>query len=59
MGRFELILNNRLGFKMYAINLLQPIARFIKNPKPYNLLLCISTIAGRSGILNFVYKVFK
>ena len=59
MGRFELILNNRLGFKIYVINLLQPIARFLKNPRPYNLLLCISTIVGRSGILNFVYKIFK
>ena len=59
MGRFELILNNRLGFKMYVINLLQPISRFLKNPRPYNLLLCISTIAGRSGILNFVHKLFK
>ena len=59
MGRFELILNNRLGFKIYIINLLQPIARFLKNPRPYNLLLCISTIAGRSGILNFVCKFFN
>ena len=59
MGRFELILNNRLGFKMYVINLLQPIARFLKNPKPYGLLLCISTMAGRSGLLNLVYKALK
>ena len=59
MGRFELILNNKLGFKMYTINLLQPIARFLKNPRPYGLLLCISTMAGRSGLLNLVYKLLK
>ena len=59
MGRFELILNNRLGFKMYIINLLQPLARFLKDPRPYGLLLCISTMAGRSGILNLVYKLLK
>ena len=59
MGRFELILNNRLGFKMYIINLLQPLARFLKNPRPYGLLLCISTMTGRSGILNLVYKLLK
>ena len=59
MGRFELILNNRLGFKMYVINLLQPIARFLKNPKPYGLLLCIATMAGRCGLLNLVHKALK
>ena len=59
MGRFELILNNRLGFKMYIINLLQPIARLLKNPKPYGLLLCISTMTGRSGILNIAYKLLS
>ena len=59
MGRFELISNNKLGLSIYIINLLQPIARFLKNPKPYGLLLCISTMAGRSGLLNLVYKFLK
>ena len=59
MGRFELLSNNKLGFKIYMINLLQPIARFLKSPNPYGLLLCISTIAGRSGLMNLVYKLLK
>ena len=59
MGRFEVIINNKLGFKMYAINILQPIARFLKNPKPYGLLLCISTMIGRSGLVNLVLKLLK
>ena len=59
MGRFELISNNKLGFRIYTINLLQPIARFLKDPRPRGLLLCISTILGRSGLLNILYKLFK
>lgn len=57
MGRFELILNNRLGFKLYIINILQPIARFVVKPKPYALLLCISTMIGRSGIINLAIRI--
>ena len=59
MGRFEIISKHRLGVGIYLINLLQPIVRYLKNPKPYNLLLCISTMLGRSGILNQVYKIFN
>ena len=59
MGRFEVILINDLGFKMYLINILQPIARFLKNPKPYGLLLCISTMIGRSGVVNILYKLLN
>ncbi|WP_226412704.1 glycosyltransferase family 2 protein [Synechococcus sp. MU1642] len=57
MGRFEVILKNQLGTKIYLINLLQPIARYFKSPKPYNLLLCISTMLGRSGIINLTYRL--
>ena len=56
MGRFEVISKNKLGARIYLINLFQPIARFLKNPKPYNLLLCISTMLGRSGVINLTYK---
>ena len=59
MGRFELILNNKLGFKLYVINIVQPIVRFLKRPKPYALLLCISTIVGRSGIINLIIRLTK
>ena len=59
MGRFEVILNNKLGLNMYIINILQPIARFLKNPKPYGFLLCISTMIGRSGIVNLAYRLLK
>ena len=59
MGRFEIISKHRLGVGIYLINLFQPIVRYIKKPNPYNLLLCISTILGRSGILNLVYKIFN
>ena len=59
MGRFELILNNKLGFNMYIINILQPIVRFLKNPKPYALLLCISTMIGRSGIINLAIRLTR
>ena len=59
MGRFEVILTHRLGAGIYLINLLQPIIRYLKNPRPYNLLLCISTMLGRSGILNQAYKIFN
>ena len=59
MGRFELILNNKLGFRMYIINILQPIVRFMQNPSPYGFLLCISTIIGRSGLVNLVYRLLK
>ena len=57
MGRFEVISKNQLGIRIYLINLLQPIARYFKSPKPYNLLLCISTMLGRSGIINLMYKL--
>ena len=59
MGRFELILNNKLGFNLYIINILQPIVRFLKNPKPYALLLCISTMIGRSGIINLAIRLAR
>ena len=59
MGRFELILNNKLGLKMYLINVLQPIVRFLKNPRPHTFLLCISTIIGRSGLINLAIKLLK
>ena len=59
MGRFEVILKNRLGIKIYLINLLQPIARYLKSPKPYNLILCISTMLGRSGIINLTCKLLN
>ena len=59
VGRFEVILNNRLGLKMYVINILQPIARFAKKPTPYGFLLCISTMIGRSGIVNLAHKLMK
>ena len=59
MGRFEVILKNRLGIKIYLINLLQPIARYLKSPKPYNLILCISTMLGRSGIMNLTCKLLN
>ena len=59
MGRFEVISTHRLGAGIYLINLFQPIVRYLKNPKPYNLLLCIATILGRSGILNQVFKIFN
>ena len=59
MGRFEVILKNKLGIRIYLINLLQPIARYFKSPKPYNLLLCISTMIGRSGIINLIYRLLN
>lgn len=59
MGRFEVISTHRLGAGIYLINLFQPIVRYLKNPKPYNLVLCISTMLGRSGILNQAYKRFN
>ena len=59
MGRFEVIFKNQLGTRIYIINLLQPIARYLKSPKPYNLLLCISTMLGRSGIINLMYRLLK
>ena len=59
MGRFEVIIKNQLGAKIYLINLLQPIARYLKRPKPYNLLLCVSTMIGRSGIINLTYKLLN
>ena len=59
MGRFEVISTHRLGAGIYLINLFQPVVRYLKNPKPYNLLLCISTMLGRSGILNQVFKIFS
>ena len=59
MGRFEVISTHRLGAGIYLINLFQPIVRYLKNPKPYNLVLCISTMLGRSGILNQAFKIFN
>lgn len=59
MGRFEVIVNNDLGFRLYVINVLQPIARFLKNPNPYGFLLCASTMIGRSGLINLVYRLLK
>ena len=59
MGRFEVISRHRLGAGIYLINLFQPIVRYLKNPKPRNLLLCISTMLGRSGILNQAFKIFN
>ena len=59
MGRFEVIMKNKLGARIYLINLLQPIVRYIKRPKPHNLLLCISTMIGRSGIINITYKLLN
>ena len=56
MGRFEVILKNHLGIRIYLINLLQPIARYFKSPTPYNLLLCLSTMLGRSGIINLTHR---
>ena len=56
MGRFEVILKNNLGTRIYLINLLQPIFRYFKSPKPYNLLLCLSTMLGRSGIINLMHR---
>ena len=58
MGRFEIISRHQLGAGIYIINLFQPITRYLKNPKPYNLLVCISTMLGRSGMINLVYKLF-
>jgi glycosyltransferase involved in cell wall biosynthesis len=58
MGRFEIISTHQLGAGIYMINLFQPIARYLKNPKPYNLLVCISTMLGRSGMINLIYKLF-
>ena len=50
LGRYKVVKKNRLGFIVYAVNLLQPISRlFLKNE--YHLLLChICTILGRSGL---------
>ena len=59
MGRFEIISTHQLGAGIYMINLFQPIARYLKNPKPYNFLVCISTMLGRSGIINLIYKLFN
>ena len=59
MGRFEIISTHELGAGIYMINLFQPIARYLKNPKPYNLLVCISTMLGRPGMINLVYKLFN
>ena len=59
MGRFEVIIKNQLGARIYLINLLQPIARYIKRPMPFNLLLCVSTMIGRSGIINITYKLLN
>ncbi|MCB4429076.1 glycosyltransferase [Synechococcus sp. MU1643] len=59
MGRFEVISKHQLGVGIYLINLLQPIARYLKTPKLYNLMLCLSTMLGRSGILNQVYKILN
>ena len=59
MGRFEVISTHRLGTGIYLINLFQPIVRYLKSPKPYNLLLCISTMLWRSGILNQAFKIFN
>ena len=59
MGRFEVIIKNQLGTRIYLINLLQPIARYLKNPRPYNLLLCVSTMIGRSGIINIMHSLLN
>ena len=59
MGRFEVIIKNQLGIRIYLINLLQPIARYLKRPRPYNLLLCVSTMIGRSGIINLTYRLLN
>ena len=56
MGRFEVIFKNHLGTRIYLINLVQPIARYLKSPDPYNCILCISTIIGRSGIINLTLR---
>ena len=59
MGRFQVISTNQLGTRIYLINLLQPIARYLKNPKPHNLLLCMSTILGRSGVFNVIHTILN
>ena len=59
MGRFEVIIKNQLGIRIYLINLLQPIARYLKRPRAYNLLLCVSTMIGRSGIINLMYRLLN
>ena len=59
MGRFEVIIKNQLGIRIYLINLLQPIARYLKRPRAYNLLLCVSTMIGRSGIINLTYRLLN
>ena len=59
MGRFEVILNNKLGFNVYIINILQPVVRFLRDPKPYGFLQCISTMIGRSGLINLAHRLVK
>ena len=59
MGRFEVIIKNQLGIRIYLINLLQPIARYLKRPRAYNLLLCVSTMIGRSGIINLTHRLLN
>ncbi len=52
MGRYELIRRNNLGVHIYLINLLQPIARLILNPRIKNIPTCCMTVIGRSGLIN-------
>jgi len=59
MGRYELIKRNNLGIFIYFINLLQPIARLILNPRLKYIPTCFMTIIGRSGLINTLISVWK
>ena len=50
LGRYKVIKKNRLGFIVYAINLLQPIARLLLKNEYHFLLSHLCTILGRSGL---------
>lgn len=58
-GRYRIIKKNRLGFKIYLVNVLQPFVRMMANNDYRHLLNHCSTSLGRSGIILVLKNDFK
>ena len=58
-GRYRIIEKNRLGLKIYLVNVLQPIVRMIANNDYIHLLNYCSTALGRSGIILLFERYYK
>lgn len=58
-GRYRIIKKNKLGLKIYMINILQPFVRMIANNDYKYCVSYCSTALGRSGIIPIIKNYFN